>query len=210
MIAMELANRIGVSVFQVMQSLHIIQGKPGWSAQFLIATVNASRRFTPLRFKWEGTVGQDNWGCRAYAKDREDGEMCVGALITMGMAKAEGWLTKSGSKWRNLPEQMCLYRAASFWTRVYAPELSLGMQTAEELSDVHGVELKDVPDVTPGDTQLLEAQLLNRSGVGDMPLTTQPVESDVVVVQAEVETPTKGKKHGKDEPATDMFNTEKK
>lgn len=207
MIAMELANRISVSVFQVMQSLHIIQGKPGWSAQFLIATVNSSRRFTPLRFKWEGTPGKDDWGCRAYAKDREDGEMCLGALITMGIAKAEGWATKPGSKWRTMPEQMILYRAASFWTRVYAPELSLGMQTAEELADIGGVvDVKDTPnDMAPGDTQLLEAQLMNRGGVGAMPIA--PETTEVVVVQAQdQEVPAKGKKH-KDEPATDMFAT---
>lgn len=30
---------------------------------------------------------------------------------------------------------MFMYRAATFWTRVYAPELSLGIHTAEEVQD---------------------------------------------------------------------------
>lgn len=138
MIAMELASRINASVFAVMQNIDIIHGRPSWRAQFLIATVNACGRFTPLRYRFEGTVNTATWGCRAVAKDRETGEELVGALITLAMAKAEGWSTKAGSKWLTMPEQMLMYRSAAFWQRAYAPELSLGMTTAEEASDFSG------------------------------------------------------------------------
>lgn len=140
MIAMELANRIGASVFMVAQNLDIIHGRPGWRSQFLIATVNASQRFTPLRFRWQGAEGTEEWGCRCVAKDKATGEECVGSLITMRMAKAEGWSTKPGSKWLTMPEQMCMYRAAAFWTRVYCPELALGISTSEEAQDISTIE----------------------------------------------------------------------
>lgn len=160
MIAMELAHRIGSSIMMVMQSLHVIQGRPSWSAQFLIGTVNSSKRFTPLRFRFSGKEGNDDWGCRAWAKDRETEEECVGALITIGMAKAEGWATKGGSKWKTMPEQMLMYRAAAFWTRIYAPELSLGMQTMEEVIDTTGYAVAETPAaLRPGDTNALEAAL---------------------------------------------------
>lgn len=162
MIAMELAHRIGASVFMVMQNLNIIHGKPGWASTFLIATVNASGRFTPLRFRWEGQVGDDKWGCRAVAKDKSDGDPCIGPLVTIGMAKAEGWMGKNGSKWKTLPELMMMYRSAAFWTRTYAPELSLGMQTADEVADIHGPDLSETPGMKPGDTRALEAELLGR------------------------------------------------
>lgn len=132
LIAIELANRTGASVPMVMQNLDIIHGRPSWRSTFLIATVNACGRFTPLRYRWQGEEGTDTWGCRAVAKDRQDGEECVGPLVTIAMAKAEGWYAKNGSKWKTLPELMLTYRAAAFWTRVYAPELSLGMLTSEE------------------------------------------------------------------------------
>lgn len=135
LIAMEIAQRIGASIFMVMQHLDVIHGRPSWRATFLIATVNASQRFTPLRFRWEGTKGQDSYGCRAVATDRESGEECLGALISWALVKAENWSTKPGSKWMTMPEQMFMYRAAAFWTRVYSPELSLGMQTSEETTD---------------------------------------------------------------------------
>lgn len=163
LIAMELANRIGASVFMVMQSLDVIHGRPSWRAQFLIATVNASGRFTPLRFRYVGKEFTDDWGCRAYAKDRTNGEECLGALITMRMAKEEGWSTKQGSKWKTMPEQMLMYRAASFWTRVYCPELALGMSTREEVIDTIGVtvpEHETPAALAPGSHKALEAELL--------------------------------------------------
>lgn len=139
LIAMELANRIGCSVLMAMQSLDIVHGRPSWRSSFLIATVNASGRFSPLRFRWQGKEGTDEWGCRAVAKDK-DREECLGPLVTIAIAKAEGWFSKNGSKWKTIPELMLMYRAAGWWTRVFCPELSLGMQTSDEAIDTTGYE----------------------------------------------------------------------
>jgi hypothetical protein len=136
LIAMELANRIGASVFMVMQNLDVIQGTPGWRSKFLIATVNSCGRFSALKFRWEGTKGAPDWGCRAYAKELSSGEECLGPAVTMAIATAEGWLGRSGSKWKTIPELMMMYRAGAFWTRLYAPELSLGLNTSEEVIDI--------------------------------------------------------------------------
>ena len=135
-IAMELAGRIGASPFAVMQNIDIIHGRPSWRATFLIATVNTCGRFTPLKFQWTRDTNGKAIGCRAYARERESGVLCEGAEITWEMVKAEGWLDKKGSKWKTMSEQMFMYRAAAFWTRVYAPELSLGMHTRDEVEDM--------------------------------------------------------------------------
>ena len=151
-IALELSQRIGASVMAVMQSMVPIHGKPTWSAAFLIATVNSCGRFSPMRFRWVGKEGTDDWGCRAFAVEREGNLELVGALVTIGMAKAEGWYSKNGSKWKTMPEQMLQYRAAAFWTRAYAPEIALGMHTAEEIADTpqaQEVVRPTVVDVTP-------------------------------------------------------------
>jgi hypothetical protein len=139
LIALELASRIGASTFAVMQNLHIIQGRPSWSSSFLIATVNSCGRFEPLRFEvFGGDPKSKEYRVRAYAKDKKSGELCSGSWITWAMVDAEGWASKSGSKWKTMPEQMFMYRAAGFWARVYAPEISLGMLTTEEAQDVWG------------------------------------------------------------------------
>lgn len=52
------------------------------------------------------------------------------------MINAEGWASKNGSKWKTMPDQMFIYRAAAFWQRAYAPELGMGLITTEELGDV--------------------------------------------------------------------------
>lgn len=180
MIAMELATRIGASVVAVMQNLDIIHGRPSWRATFIIATINASNRFTPLRFRWEGKPGTPNWGCRAVAKDRESGEECVGALITLALATSEGWTTKNGSKWKTMPEQMLMYRSASFWGRVYAPEKMLGMNTTDELDDTFGgrertIHEAEVVDSRPTAEQV-KAALEQAEAQSATSTTTVPVE----------------------------------
>lgn len=136
LIALELASRIGTSTFMVMQHLHVIQGRPSFSASFQIATVNACGRFTPLRFEEVGELGTDTYGMRAVATDKASGEALIGDSVTWAMVKAEGWLSKSGSKWKTMPGQMFRYRAAAFWARVYAPELLMGLATADEVEEV--------------------------------------------------------------------------
>lgn len=50
LVAIETAQAVGMSITAVMQNANIIEGKLSWSGKFIIAAVNASRRFTPLRF----------------------------------------------------------------------------------------------------------------------------------------------------------------
>ncbi len=135
LIAMEVASRIGCSVLMVMQNLDVIHGNPSFRSKFLIATVNTCGRFSPLRYRFEGEPGTDEWGCRCVATDLESGDELVGPLVSIGMAKAEKWYQKSGSKWQTMPELMLQYRSAAFWSRVYAPELSMGMHTTDEVVD---------------------------------------------------------------------------
>lgn len=136
MIALNLARRLNADELMVMQNLYIVHGNPGWSAKFLIACVNTSGRFESLRYEWKGTQGKDDYGCRAWTIERSTGEKLLGAWVDWKMVKAEGWNTKAGSKWLSMPDQMFIYRAAAFWQRGYAPEISMGLSTAEELADV--------------------------------------------------------------------------
>lgn len=132
MVAMEMATRMNASVLMVMQNLHVIHGRPGWSAQFLIATFNASGRFTAIKYRFN----DDRTACKAVTTEKETGEVLEGTEITMAMADAEGWSKKAGSKWKTMPEQMLCYRAAAFLIRAVAPEIGLGLYTADELKDI--------------------------------------------------------------------------
>lgn len=82
--------------------------------------------------------------CVAYTTTKDGKNVLESSPISLRMAVDEGWYTKNGSKWRTMPKQMLMYRAASFWTSAYAPELSMGMRTVEETQDIVYVEAEDV------------------------------------------------------------------
>lgn len=138
-IALELASRLHASPFMIMQNLDVIHGRPSLRATFLIGTVNTCGRFTPLVFEFRGDVNNpehEDAGCRAVAYDKASGVCLEGTWITWRMVKREGWLSKGGSKWQTMPEQMFRFRAGTFWTRAYAPETMLGMSTSEEVREI--------------------------------------------------------------------------
>lgn len=146
MIALNMAQRIGADPLACMQNLYIVHGSPAWSSKFLIATVNACGRYSSMRYEWKGEPGTDEYGCRAWAVEKETGERLNGIWVTWAMVKAEGWNAKNGSKWKTIPDQMFVYRAAAFWQRAYAPELSMGLTTQEEAEDI--IDVRPQPDGT--------------------------------------------------------------
>lgn len=112
LIALDVSNRVGLSPIMVMQNLYVVNGRPSWGSQSISALINTSKKYSkPLQYKIEGQG--DSLSCYAYTFDNE-GEEIKGPTITMKMAKEEGWITKSGSKWKTMPEVMIRYRAASF------------------------------------------------------------------------------------------------
>jgi hypothetical protein len=137
MIAANMALRMQADPLMVIQNLYVVHGKPGWSSQFLIATFNQCGRFSSIRFEFDGKQSSDAWQCRACATELATGEAIQGAWVSIALAKSEGWYGKAGSKWKTMPQQMLMYRAASFFVRAYAPEIAMGLPTGEELHDMN-------------------------------------------------------------------------
>lgn len=140
MMAMDIASRMNMGLMMVAQNLYIVKGKPAWSGSFCAAAVNGCGKFTTLEYVFVGEPGTLSEGCYARATRLSNGTQCVSETITMKMAKDEGWLDKQGSKWKTMPRQMMMYRAASFFARAHCPEVLLGIQTVEEVQDVSGYE----------------------------------------------------------------------
>lgn len=141
-IAIDMANRMGVSPMMVMQSMYVVKGKPSWSGQACLSFIRA--KFTDVKVIYVGAKGTDDRGCYIKATDK-DGDVLEGTTVTMSMAKAEGWT--SNSKWRNMPEQMLAYRAASFFARVHCPETLMGVQVEGEVEDSSKPAVREVEDV---------------------------------------------------------------
>jgi len=134
-IAVEMAARMNTSPIFIMQSLYVVKGKPSWAGQACMAMINNCGRFKDVRHVYTGKKGSDDRGCYVTAIRVSDGEKVDGTEVTIAMAKAEGWT--SNSKWRNMPEQMLGYRAAAFFARMYCPDALMGLQTYEEVIDIH-------------------------------------------------------------------------
>jgi len=175
MVAIEMAQRIDASPLMVMQNLIIIYGRPSWSSKFLIATVNSCGRFEPIQYRfsdlgqikdveyieyeWNGkakvpvakkfTGPIQNVQCIAYTNKKGSKEILESVPVTIEMAIKEGWYTKSGSKWKTMQKLMLTYRAASFWTSAYAPELSMGIKTTEEAIDIQDISHVEIHQNDP-------------------------------------------------------------
>ncbi len=139
LIAANLADRWNADMFMVMQNVYVIHGKPGVEGKLVVGLINNCGLFERLEFE------EDDKGCTAFAKEIKSGKILRGTKITWDMVKAEGWdknktNKKTGytqkSKWNTMSQQMFRYRSASFFARVFCPEVLLGMQTKEELEDI--------------------------------------------------------------------------
>lgn len=158
-VALNMAVRMNADPLMIMQNLHVIEGRPSWSSQFIIAMLNSSGKFSPLRFElsepgeeetieyqvnvWKNgnkTVEQRtatfrHQSCVAWVIEKETGERLQSPRVTMAMARDEGWIGKNGSKWQTMQEVMLQYRTASLLGRFYAPELLMGLQSKEDVED---------------------------------------------------------------------------
>lgn len=220
MIAIDMAQRMHTNPLMVMQNLYIVHNQPAWSAKFLVACINASGLFaTPLRYEFVGTKGTDDWGCYAFAIDKQ-GEVLKGSTVTMGIARASGWLQKKDSMWQKEPEQMLRYRAATRFQTAYCPEISCGLSTKEDLEDAQYTEItSENIDKLSEQNKLAQAQAkeqteantqsLDMTGVEEgenKPSDKQPSETQKTTEKGEDKAQTKAKAQpmGKQE-MPDMF-----
>ena len=145
-VAIDIANRMGISPLMVMQNLYVVKGKPSWSGSFCAAAINGSGRFTPLEFIFVGERDRPTWGCYATAVRASNDVRCYSDTITIEMAMKEGWYSKKDrngketSKWQTMPMQMMMYRAAAFFARAHCSDILLGLPTYEEVQDVKGYD----------------------------------------------------------------------
>ena len=141
LIALNLAARLNLDPFMVMQQVYVVHGRPGISGQFAIALLNKSPKYARIEFVKTGA------GMKVVGH-RRDGGVDEGTEITRRMVEAEGW--GKNSKWQTMEEQMLRYRAAAFFARAYCPEELMGLSTVEELSEMEGADVEPHPrNVTP-------------------------------------------------------------
>ncbi len=136
LIALNMASRLNLDPFMVMQNIYVVHGNPGMSGKFAIALLNRSPKYRRIEYRYVN--GKDyKSGIQIVGHrvdDPEDKAPDYGTAITPEMVHAEGW--DKNPKWKSMTEQMLRYRAAAFFARAFCPEELMGMQTVEELDDM--------------------------------------------------------------------------
>lgn len=166
-IALNMSARMNADPLMVMQNLYLVEGRPSWSSQWIIAQINNCGRFSPLRFdihdlgektveyttyRWDEQSRQKvpqvqkvkihDKRCVAWVVEKGSEERLYSPTVSIAMAVAEGWYTKNGSKWQTMDEVMLRYRAAAFFGKIYAPELLMGLPSSEEAADTIDMEMQ--------------------------------------------------------------------
>lgn len=135
LIAVDMANRMGVSPIVIMQNSQIVQGNFSWKGTACKAMIDGCGKYKKSRYVEVGERNTDSWGYYLEATEK-DGTVVKGCTVDIAMAKAEGWYSKNGSKWKTMPELMLKYRAAAFFFRTECASLAMGFLTAEEQEDI--------------------------------------------------------------------------
>lgn len=137
LVAIEMANRLGVSPLQVMQNLDVIQGNPAWKGKALIAFINNSHKYDDdLHFEYE--YDKEGFATSCYAWTKKGDAIIKGTKYTLEMAKKAGLLAKNNSYWIKEPDLMLSYRAASRFASLNCPEISMGIYTTDEMNEIVG------------------------------------------------------------------------
>lgn len=142
LIAIDIANRLGLSPAIVMQNSQIVRGNFTWRGSACKAMIDGCGRYQKTRYVYVGEEGKDSYGCYLEAIDN-DGDIIKGVPVTIAMAKKEGWYNKDGSKWQSMCDLMLKYRAAAFFMRTECASIAMGFLTKEEVEDVYGKQTID-------------------------------------------------------------------
>tara|TARA_R110002110_G_scaffold970_7_gene3707 strand:- start:437 stop:1204 length:768 start_codon:yes stop_codon:yes gene_type:complete len=131
-VALEVAERMQIGTFEVMQNLNVIHGNPTWSSSYAIGLANQRGPFKgPIQFD----VDEKEMSVTAWAMLKEEhGGTRVEYTVSMAMATKAGWT--SNALYKSMPLHMCRFRSAVLLIRTTCPEVLFGMQTSEEVNDV--------------------------------------------------------------------------
>lgn len=140
LILIDLSNRMGVSPIAIAQWSQVIKGNFTWSGQACKALIDGCGKYEKSEYVMSGDGNKDERSCQLVAIRKDTGAKIAGPVVSIKMAKDEGWYDKPGSKWQTMPELMLRYRAAAFFARTECPEVLMGFYSSEEMQDIKGYE----------------------------------------------------------------------
>ncbi len=189
-VACQMALCCGVNMMAFLQNSFVIKGKPSLEGKLLIALVNNSKATKGrIRFTYAGE-GKTR-SCTASVVDTETGEK-YSYTLDWKTVEANGWnRLKSGetfSQWDTLWELRSSYRAATYLTRLYYPDLLMGMQTMDEADDIAPTGLQSGDTVPDDGLDALVVEMVkgpaDEQDLQDEAANVQPTRADATAKAA--------------------------
>ncbi len=125
----EMSRVLNIPVVMLAQQVFMVKGRPSMSGQLIIALLNSSDKTAGI-MRWE--TRKEPWGIRAY--NDVNGKTLYSDWIDDELILKNGWGSKN-QNWITNKNLLARYRSATYWGRLYAPELLLGFTSEGETED---------------------------------------------------------------------------
>lgn len=160
------AMQWGMNPFAVAQKTHLVNGVLGYEAQLVNAVINSRAPITTrLNYEWFGDWSKVN----GKTSNADDVGVIVSATMkgeteprVLSVSMAQVGNVRNSPLWVNDPRQQLAYLATKRWSRLYCPDVILGVYTADEFEDT---EPKDVtPQPTTSKTASIRDKVAAKKG----------------------------------------------
>lgn len=154
------AMQWGMNPFAVAQKTHLVNGVLGYEAQLVNAVINSRAPITTrLKYEWFGDWSKVN----GKTSNADDVGVIVSATMKgetepreLSVSMAQVGNVRNSPLWVNDPRQQLAYLATKRWSRLYCPDVILGVYTADEVEDF------EPKDVTPQPTTSKTASIRDK------------------------------------------------
>lgn len=154
------AMQWGMNPFAVAQKTHLVNGVLGYEAQLVNAVINSRAPITTrLNYEWFGDWSKVN--------GKADNSTNVGVIVSavmkgeiepreLSISMAQVGKVRNSPLWESDPRQQLAYLATKRWSRLYCPDVILGVYTADEFEEI------EPKDVTPQPTTSKTASIRDK------------------------------------------------
>lgn len=185
------AAQWGMNPFSVAQKTHLVNGTLGYEAQLINAVITTRAPITGrLQYDFFGdwsnvngkTDNSPDRGVTVWATFKGESEP---RILEIGMHQVG--TVRNSPMWQADPRQQLAYLAVKRWSRLYCPDVILGVYSADELEPAPEVDVTPQPAAKPHSSSAgLKSALKNRAGKAEAvkPAAAFDAEAALAAIEA--------------------------
>jgi hypothetical protein len=162
-VAIQMGMEVGLLPIQALQSIAVINGRPGLWGDGALAIVKAHPEFVSIQEDDVETIKKNK---KATCIIKRRGQPEVKAIFGEEEAKTAGLAGKQGP-WTQYPQRMMQMRARAFAMRDQFPDALKGIKTIEELRDYPGETIEGTPQTSAPAAETAKEETIGQIGGSD-------------------------------------------